>query len=79
MKILSLHLAMVFVLYGCSTMTPPRYALSADTNQLLKQFRGKKAVLTELAAAASYDPTCRLMGGRKGVGSLFLTGKLLVR
>ncbi len=61
-KILGLHLVMVLALYGCSTMTPARYSISADTNQLLKQFRGRKAVLTELVSAASYEPTCRLMG-----------------
>jgi hypothetical protein len=62
MKILGGHLIMAFLLYGCSTMTPPRYSMSADTNHLLKQFRGKTAVLTELVPAASYEPTCRLMG-----------------
>jgi len=62
MKIFGLHLVLVFVLYGCSTMTPARYSMSADTNQLLKRLRGKTAVLTELLPAASYEPTCRLMG-----------------
>lgn len=61
MKI-GLHLILVFVLYACSTMTPARYSISADTNQLLKRFRGRTAVLTELVPAGSYDPTCRLMG-----------------
>ena len=36
--------------------------MSADTNQLLKRFRGKTAVLTELVPASSYEATCRLMG-----------------
>lgn len=61
MKIGSFFLVVVFVLHGCAhIMRPPRYAISADTNQLLKQFRGKKASLKELDSPASYDSTCRL-------------------
>jgi hypothetical protein len=62
MKILGLALVVAFVLSGCSTMTPARYSMSADTNQLLKQFRGRTAMLTELVPEASYNATCRLMG-----------------
>ena len=71
MKIFGLHLVIVFVLYGCTTLQPPQYAVSADTNQILKQFRERKAVLTELVPAASYRPRCR---GEKPIGdALILT------
>ena len=69
MKIFAVYLVLVFVLYGCSTMAPP-YSTSPDTNQLLKQFRGKTAVLTELVPAASHEPTCRLLGPIQAADSL---------
>ncbi len=47
---------------GCSTMTPARYAPSADTNQVLRKYAGTKVQLTQLAAPASYDANCRFMG-----------------
>lgn len=62
MKFFGLQLVVGFALYGCSTMTPARYSMNADTHQLLKRIHGRTAVLTELAPTASYDPTCRLMG-----------------
>ncbi len=47
---------------ACSTMTPARYAPSADTNQALKKFEGTKVRLTHLAAPGDYDANCRFMG-----------------
>lgn len=47
---------------GCSTMTPPRYAPSADSNQALRKYAGAKVQLTQLAAPPDYSPNCRFMG-----------------
>lgn len=47
---------------GCSTMTPARYSVSADTNQALEDYEGQQVQLTELEAPESYNANCRLMG-----------------
>lgn len=47
---------------GCSTMTPARYAPSADNNQALRKYEGSKVQLTQLVPPAFYDPNCRFMG-----------------
>lgn len=47
---------------GCSTMTPARYAMSVDNNQILKQYSGKNVKLSSMAAQGDYEPHCRLMG-----------------
>jgi len=62
MKIAGLLLTVALVLHGCvQLMRPPRYGVSADTNQLLKQFRGKTAVLAELVPPVlPYGTLCRL-------------------
>jgi len=62
MQRLAILLLLTAVVSGCSTMTPARYSVSADTNQILKQYRGSRVVLTELSPPASYEPNCRLMG-----------------
>ncbi len=47
---------------ACSTMTPARYSVSIDNNQVLKQFAGSKARVVSITAATDYDANCRLMG-----------------
>jgi hypothetical protein len=47
---------------GCSTFTPPRYAVSMDNNRVLKRLKGKKVVLAILQGPEKYDSTCRAMG-----------------
>ena len=47
---------------GCSTMTPARYSVSVDTNQILKQYKGKKVALMSMDALQDFDANCRLMG-----------------
>jgi hypothetical protein len=47
---------------GCSTMTPARYAVSVDNNQILKQYSGSKVQIVAMDAAGSYDSSCRMMG-----------------
>jgi len=59
----SLFVAGVVVLVsGCSTMTPARYAASADNNQALRKYEGRQVQLAQLAPPASYSANCRLMG-----------------
>lgn len=43
-------------------MTPARYSVSVDNNQILKQYTGKHVELASLGAPESYDPNCRMMG-----------------
>jgi hypothetical protein len=57
-----LFLITLIALSACSTMTPARYSVSADTNQILKSFKGNKVFLVSLNAPETYDPNCRLMG-----------------
>lgn len=47
---------------GCSTMTPARYAVSIDNNQILKQYTGRSVRVASMVAPATYDANCRLMG-----------------
>jgi hypothetical protein len=51
-----------FAFTGCSTMTPARYSISVDTNQVLKQYKGHKAVLVSLNDPQTFDANCRMMG-----------------
>ena len=51
-------------------MTPARYSISADTNQILKKFKGKKVFLVSLNAPESYDANCRLMGPIKAADGM---------
>lgn len=43
-------------------MTPARYSVSIDNNQLLKKYGDVKVRLASLAAPEKYDANCRLMG-----------------
>jgi hypothetical protein len=49
-------------LSGCSTMTPARYSMSVDNNQLLKTYQGHNMALVSMTAPAKYDAACRMMG-----------------
>ena len=55
---------------GCSTMTPARYSISADTNQVLRQYKGQKAVLVSVISPQNFDANCRLMGPIKAADGL---------
>lgn len=57
-----LFIAVVSLVTGCSTMTPARYAASADNNQALRKYEGNKVQLAQLNPPASYSSNCRLMG-----------------
>jgi hypothetical protein len=50
------------IIVGCSTMTPARYSVSVDNNQILKQYAGRHLELVSMGAPADYDANCRLMG-----------------
>lgn len=52
----------MFLMAGCSTMTPARYSMSIENNQALKKYSGSKIKLSSLSAPATYDSNCRLMG-----------------
>ena len=50
------------MMVGCSTMQPPRYQMSTDNNQLLKQLPNIKGEFITLTQAKKFSPACRLMG-----------------
>jgi hypothetical protein len=52
----------VLALSACSTMQPPRYAVSVDNIQELKKHDGAQAQVIMLNQPTSYDVNCRLMG-----------------
>ena len=52
----------LLVLSGCSTMQPPRYAISVDNIQKLKTFEDVKVEMVSLSQMASFSSNCRLMG-----------------
>jgi hypothetical protein len=54
-------LATVVLLSACSTMQPPRYAVSVDNIQQLKSYNGSVADV-KLTLDTEYQPNCRLMG-----------------
>ena len=60
-KIISIAAA-ILMLSSCSTMQPPRYAVSIDNIQILKSYEGAKAEIVSLNQPASFSPNCRLMG-----------------
>lgn len=60
-KILLVGLVAI-ALSACSTMQPPRYAISVDNIQKLKSYSGAKAEIYSLNQSAKYDANCRLMG-----------------
>jgi hypothetical protein len=43
-------------------MQPPRYAVSVDNIQVLKQLEGAKLKVSSLSQSASFSANCRLMG-----------------
>jgi len=57
-----LLLAAVVSLSACSTMEPPRYAISVDNIQQLKTFDGAQAEVVSLNQPGSFSSNCRLMG-----------------
>ena len=57
-----LIISIAFMLSACSTMQPPRYAISVDNIEAIKAHAGAKARLTSLNQSASYQANCRLMG-----------------
>ena len=60
-KILFVALA-VLMLSACSTMQPPRYAISVDNIQKLKSYEGTKVEVVSLYQSANFESNCRLMG-----------------
>jgi len=52
----------LLMLSACSTMQPPRYSISVDNIQKLKNYGGIKVEVVSLNQSASYSPNCRLMG-----------------
>lgn len=52
----------ILALSACSTMQPPRYAVSVDNIQKLKSYKGAKAKVVSLNQPANFSSNCRLMG-----------------
>lgn len=57
-----LGIALVGLLSGCSTMTPPRYSVSVDNVEILRQYGDKQGSVADFELAAQFDSNCRLMG-----------------
>ena len=49
-------------LTACSTMTPPRYSVNADTNVLLRDMMDTSVSVTSYVQKSEFDANCRLMG-----------------
>lgn len=62
MKKTIVSLAVCLGIVGCSTMTPARYSVSMDNNQILKQYSGRNVQVSSMTAPANYESNCRLMG-----------------
>jgi len=62
MKKIMFMAAALLMLSACSTMQPPRYAISIDNIQKLKNYEGVKAEVVSLNQSANFSPNCRLMG-----------------
>lgn len=62
MKRIVVVILSALALSACSTMQPPRYAVSVDNVQILKQYEGAKASVSSLTQTANFDANCRLMG-----------------
>ena len=56
-----LVLACVLAVTGCSTMQPPRYAVSVDNIEALKK-HDAQAKVVRLNQVAEFSPNCRAMG-----------------
>lgn len=54
--------AAVLTLSACSTMQPPRYAVSVDNIQTLKELETIKGEFASLSQPAKFSSNCRLMG-----------------
>jgi hypothetical protein len=52
----------ILVMTGCSTMQPPRYNVSVDNIQALKNYDGSEAEITGLIQSSQFASNCRLMG-----------------
>ena len=50
------------MLSACSTMPPPRYAVSADNFQKLKNYKGVKVEMVSLNRLVDFNANCRIMG-----------------
>lgn len=61
---------LVFLVSGCSTMTPARYSPSADVNLALDRYAGAKVHVTSLTMPADADVNCRLMGPIKAADDM---------
>lgn len=60
----------ILTLSGCSTMTPARYSISAENNQALKNYQGKKVNLASFSSATIFDSNCRMMGSIEAADGL---------
>lgn len=58
---------------GCSTMTPARYVVSVDANQVLESMPDSRVYLANLSPPADEDSNCRLMGPIKAGDGLTIT------
>lgn len=47
---------------ACSTMQPPRYAISVDNVQALKKFENANLMVSEITQSTAFNASCRLMG-----------------
>lgn len=54
--------AAVITLSACSTMQPPRYAVSVDNIQTLKKLKAIEGEFASLNQPAKFSSNCRLMG-----------------
>jgi|TARA_B110000211_G_C14032543_1_gene532882 hypothetical protein len=61
MKIVILAVS-ILALSACSTMQPPRYAVSVDNIQVLKKLTKIKGEFASLSQPAKFSSNCRLMG-----------------
>lgn len=50
------------LLSACSTMQPPRYAVSVDNIQKLKSYSGIKGEVVSFSQSTDFSSNCRLMG-----------------
>ena len=62
MKKLVLITLIMVVVSACSTMQPPRYAISVDNIQILKIYEGVEVRVASLNLQTTFDANCRLMG-----------------
>lgn len=62
MKTLILSVSMAFVISGCTTMTSPRYSISADTVEAIKNSLTNQVSVGSFSGSYEYDPMCRGVG-----------------